>query len=181
MSDQSACTRRHALGSLLAIGLAGCAGPRVEDYAKEQPVFDLRSFFDGHLTGRGLFFDRSGHVVKRFVVDMTGHWQGANGTLDEHFKYSDGSLSTRTWQLRDLGQGGYAGQASDVIGEARGHSAGNAFQWRYTLALPVEGRTWHVELDDWMFQVDEHTVLNRSRMSKLGLDLGELVLDIRRS
>jgi hypothetical protein len=174
-------TRRHALGSLLALGLAGCATPKVEDYAQEQPLFDLRGFFDGHLTGRGLFFDRSGRVVKRFVVEMDGRWQGPDGTLEEHFRYSDGSTSTRTWLLHALGQGHYRGRSDDVIDVAEGSSAGTAFHWLYTLALPIDGRTWHVDLDDWMFRVDERTVLNRSRMSKFGLDLGELVLDIRRS
>ncbi|MEY4767312.1 MAG: hypothetical protein RI907_3985 [Pseudomonadota bacterium] len=180
--------RRQALRTLGAIGalattggLAGCASPRVADYAQEQPRFDLRTFFDGPLSGRGLFFDRSGRVVKRFVVDMVGQWQGASGTLDERFRYSDGSTSTRLWRLDDLGQGRYQGRADDVIGTATGDSAGNAFHWLYTLALPVDGRVWQVTLDDWMFQVDERTVLNRSRMSKLGIDLGELVLDIRRS
>lgn len=173
-------TRRRALGSLLALSVAGCAAPRIEDHAQERPLFDLRGFFDGRLTGRGIFFDRNGHVVKRFVVQMNAHWQGADGTLDEHFRYSDGSTSVRTWHLRDLGQERYLGRAEDVIGEAQGRSAGNAFHWVYTLALPVDGRTWHVEFDDWMYRVDEQTVLNRSSMSKFGLNLGELVLDIRR-
>lgn len=181
MNDFPSCTRRRAMGSLLALGLAGCAAPRIEDHSQERPLFDLRGFFDGHLTGRGIFFDRNGRVVKRFVVEMNGRWQGAHGTLDEQFKYSDGSTSVRIWRLQDLGQERYIGHADDVIGPAEGRSAGNAFHWVYTLALPVDGRTWHVELDDWMFRVDERTVLNRSRMSKFGLDLGELVLDIRRS
>jgi len=181
MTHAHSFTRRRALGSLLALGVAGCAAPRIEDHTQERPLFDLRGFFDGHLTGRGLFFDRNGRVVKRFVVQMNARWQGPNGTLEEHFKYSDGSTSVRTWHLQDLGQDRYLGSADDVIGEAQGRSAGNAFHWVYTLALPVDGRTWHVELDDWMFRVDEQTVLNRSRMSKFGLDLGELVLDIRRS
>jgi hypothetical protein len=190
MNTDSTCNRRRALGSFLALGtlgamgplgLTGCAAPRVEDYAQEKPLFDLRGFFDGRLDGRGLFFGRDGRVTKRFVVEMVGHWQGDDGTLQEHFRYSDGSTSRRTWHLRDLGQGRYRGLADDVVGQAEGRSAGNAFHWLYSLALPVDGRIWHVDLDDWMFRMDERTVLNRTRMSKLGLGLGELVLDIRRS
>lgn len=181
MKQHPIVTRRHALGSLLALSLGGCASPKVEDYAHDQPAFDLRGFFDGHLVGKGLFFDRSGRVAKRFMVDMEGRWQGSSGTLDEHFRYSDGSTSQRTWLLQDLGQGHYRAHANDVIGTAEGSSAGNAFHWRYTLALPVDGHTWHVDLDDWMFRMDSGVVLNRSRMSKFGLDLGELVLEIQRS
>jgi hypothetical protein len=66
------------------------------------------------------------------------------------------------------------GRADDVVGEARGESAGNAFHWTYTLALPVDGRVWNVEFDDWMYRMDETTVLNRSAMSKFGLHLGDV-------
>ncbi|MCE4556501.1 DUF3833 domain-containing protein [Pelomonas cellulosilytica] len=161
-----------------ALALAGCAGPTVQDYAREQPTFDLRRFFDGELTAQGLFTDRAGRVVKRFSVRMTGHWEGDRGTLDEHFTYSDGSTQRRIWRLQALSGGRFTGTADDIVGTASGESAGNALRWAYTLALPVDGRVWDVALDDWMFLMDERTVLNRSVMSKLGLHLGDVTLVI---
>lgn len=159
-----------------ALALIGCAGPQVQDYAAERPVLDLRTYLDGPLTAHGMFTDRSGRVVKRFVVQMTGAWQGDEGTLDESFQYSDGSTQRRLWHLRHLGDGRYTGRAEDVVGEAQGASAGNAFHWTYTLALPVDGRVWNVDLDDWMYLIDERTVLNRSVMRKFGLTVGEVTL-----
>jgi hypothetical protein len=156
--------------------LAGCAGPGVQDHAGEKPVLDLREYLNGPLTAHGLFTDRSGRVVKRFSVQMTGQWNGDDGVLDERFTYSDGSTQQRIWRLKHLGGGRYSGRADDVVGEARGESAGNAFRWVYTLALPVDGRVWHVEFDDWMYRMDESTVLNRSAMSKFGLHLGDVTL-----
>jgi hypothetical protein len=58
--------------------------------------------------------------------------------------------------------------------------AGNAFHWRYTMALEVDGRTWNVDFDDWMFLVDERTMLNRAVMSKFGIRLGEVLLSFRK-
>lgn len=171
-------TRRFCLAALTAAALSGCAGPQVQDYAAETPRFDLRRFFDGPLTAKGLFTDRQGRVVKRFTVTMQGRWDGDAGVLDEHFQYSDGSTQRRVWRLQALGQGRYRGQADDVVGDAAGESAGNAFRWAYTLALPVDGRVWHVTLDDWMFLLDERTVMNRSAMSKFGLHLGDVTLVI---
>jgi hypothetical protein len=171
-------TRRTALLATAALALAGCAGPTVQDYAAETPKLDLRTFFNGNLTAKGLFTDRSGRVVKRFTVTMTGRWEGDNGTLDEHFQYSDGTTQRRLWRLKALGGGRYSGSADDVVGDAVGAAAGNAFHWTYTLALPVDGRVWNVALDDWMFLVDDRTILNRSAMSKLGLHLGDLTLVI---
>jgi hypothetical protein len=133
----------------------------VQDYAKEQPQLDLRQYFNGPLTAHGMFTDRSGKVVKRFTVRMTGRWKGDEGTLDEHFVYSDGSTQQRTWHLRHLGDGRYSGRADDVVGEAQGQSAGNAIRWSYVLALPVDGRVWNVRMDDWMYLMDGRTLLNR--------------------
>ncbi|MDR7269728.1 hypothetical protein J2X20_002357 [Pelomonas saccharophila] len=170
--------RRALLGAGVAFTLAGCAGPEVRDYAKEEPRLDLRAFLSGELSAKGMFTDRAGRVVKRFTVKMVGRWDGDVGVLDERFQYSDGSTQRRVWRLRSLGQGRYSGTADDVIGAAEGESAGNALRWNYTLALPVDGRVWNVALDDWMFLIDERTVLNRSAMSKFGLHLGDVTLVI---
>lgn len=172
--------RRQFTPTLLAAGavlaLAGCAGPQVQDYARETPAINLREYLSGPLTAHGMFTDRSGRVVKRFTVTMTGTWQGDSGTLDEHFTYSDGSKQRRVWHLKDLGNGRISGRADDVVGEALGVSAGNAFRWTYTLALPVDGRVWNVTMDDWMYRMDARTVLNRTAMSKFGVHLGDVTL-----
>ncbi|KGM42072.1 lipoprotein [Aquabacterium sp. NJ1] len=163
--------------TLLACSLAGCAGgPVPADYAKEQPRLDLREYFNGPLTAHGIFTDRSGRVVKRFTVQMVGRWQGGNGVLEEDFNYSDGSKQRRVWRLTDLGQGRWRGQADDVVGDAVGEVAGNALNWHYTLRLPVDGKTYEVQFNDWMYLMDGRTMLNKAVMSKFGFTLGEVTL-----
>jgi hypothetical protein len=146
------------------------------DYAAEKPVLDLKTYFNGELTAHGIFTDRSGKVVRRFTVAMTGTWQGAEGTLDERFTYSDGTTERRVWRLTDLGNGRWKGRADDVVGEAAGQAAGNALNWAYTLRLPVDGQVYEVQFDDWMYLMDERVMLNRAVMSKFGIRLGEVTL-----
>jgi len=67
-----------------------------------------------------------------------------------------------------------------VIGQAVGQVRGNAFRWNYTLALPVDGTVYHVDLDDWMYLMDERVMLNRATMSKFGVRLGEITLSFTR-
>jgi hypothetical protein len=67
-----------------------------------------------------------------------------------------------------------------VVGVAEGQSAGNAFRWGYTLALPVDGTVWHVAFDDWMVLMDERVMLNKATMSKFGIRLGEVTLSFVR-
>jgi hypothetical protein len=165
------------LGALL---LQGCAGPKVADYTGQQPALDLRTYFNGPLTAHGVFTDRSGAVVKRFIVKMKCTWQGDNGVLEEDFSYSDGTTQRRVWRLSRQADGRYTGQADDVVGQASGEVAGNAFQWRYTLALPVDGRVWDVQLDDWMYLMDADTLLNKATMSKWGIRLGEVTLSFKK-
>jgi hypothetical protein len=62
------------------------------------------------------------------------------------------------------------------VGEATGQTRGNAFNWRYTMALPVDGKVWNVELDDWMYLMDDKVMINKAVMSKFGLRLGEVTL-----
>lgn len=160
----------------LALGLCGCAGVPLDKYREAKPVLDLKTYFNGTLDGWGMFQDRSGEVIKRFHVVIEASWQGDVGTLDEQFKWSDGSSSRRVWTIRKLPDGRYTGSADDVVGVAQGEAAGNALRWRYVLALPVEGRVWQVDFDDWMFLMDERVMLNRSAMSKWGFSLGEVTL-----
>jgi hypothetical protein len=160
-----------------ALLLAGCASaPVPADYAAEKPALDLKRYFDGELVAHGIFTDRAGKVARRFTVQMTGTWQGNQGTLDERFTYSDGKTERRVWRLTDLGGGRYTGRADDVVGEAQGQAAGNALNWTYTLRLPVDDKVYEVQFDDWMYLVDERVMLNKARMSKFGIFLGEVTL-----
>ena len=162
--------------STAAALVVGCASPKPGDYAAEKPVLELQRYFNGPLVGHGLFTDRSGQVVRRFTVQMTGTWQGGEGTLDERFTYSDGKTERRVWRLRDEGNGRWTGRADDVVGVAEGQAAGNALNWRYTLSLPVDGRVIEVQFDDWMYLMDDRVMLNKAVMSKFGFRLGEVTL-----
>lgn len=166
-----------ALGLLSAVGwLAGCATQNLDGYAQEQPVLDLRTYFNGPLVAHGIFQDRGGQVVRRFVVQMEGRWEGDEGVLDERFTYSDGQTERRVWRLTHHAGGRYTGRADDVVGEASGQVRGNAFRWNYTLRLPVDGKVYEVQFDDWMYQIDDRVMLNRATMSKFGFRLGEVTL-----
>ncbi len=95
---------------------------------------------------------------------------------EEDFVYSDGKKERRVWRLTKLDNGRYTGTADDVVGTAQGQAAGNAFQWAYTLRLPVDDKLYEVQFDDWMWLIDERVMLNKAVMSEFGSCLGELTL-----
>jgi len=165
----------------IAIGLTACASPAPSDYATEKPVLDLQRYFNGNITAHGIFTDRSGKVVRRFTVLMKCQWTGDEGVLDEAFTYSDGKTDRRVWRLKKLPDGKYTGTAGDVVGTAQGQAAGNAFQWAYTLKLPVDDKVYEVQFDDWMYLIDERVMLNKAVMSKFGIRLGEVTLSFQKT
>jgi len=164
----------------VAASLGGCATQSIGDYALERPQLDLKTYFNGTLDAHGVFTDRAGKVVRRFTVVMRCSWQGDEGVLDEDFLYSDGTREKRIWRLTSLGNGRYSGRADDVVGIAQGEQQGNAFHWTYTLSLPVDGKVYDVQFDDWMYLVDERVMLNKATMSKFGIRLGEVTLAFTR-
>jgi hypothetical protein len=160
--------------------LVGCASHDIAQYTAERPRLELDRFFNGKVTAHGIFQNRSGQVVRRFTVDMDGKWEGNQGVLDERFTYSDGKTERRIWRLTKMADGHYTGTADDVAGIATGRASGNAFQWAYTLKLPVDGTVYEVQFDDWMYLVDERVMLNRATMSKFGIRLGEVTLSFQK-
>jgi hypothetical protein len=161
---------------LFAFLFLGCSSLSVKNYASETPALKLEEFFNGDIDAYGIFQDRQGRVVKRFYVYIKANWVGDIGTLDESFEYSDGTRSKRVWTLVRRGGNVYSGTASDVVGEARGEVAGNAFSWKYVLNLEVGESHYHVKFDDWMFLMSDKIMLNKAKMTKLGIDLGEVTL-----
>ena len=178
--NSSTLKRRTALLGAGAMLLGGCASPVPADYAGEKPALDLRQYFNGPLTAHGIFTDRSGQVKRRFIVRLLGRWQADVGVLEEDFEYSDGVRERRVWTIRHLGGGRYSGSAGDVVGQALGEAAGNALRWRYSLKLPVGGSVYEVDFDDWMFLVDDRVMLNKARMSKFGVHLGDVTLSFQK-
>lgn len=171
--------RLYLLTCCLLLGSCGNVG--VEHYAGERPALDLPAFFSGPVQAWGIFQKPSGEVVKRFKVEITSHREGERLMLDERFLYSDGTRQQRVWTLTPDGPGRWRGRAADVVGDARGEIAGNALRWRYRLNLAVDGSTWEVDFDDWMYLMDEDTLINRSSLCKFGIELGQVTLFFRRA
>jgi|TARA_B110001469_G_scaffold88654_1_gene84121 hypothetical protein len=163
----------------LGVLLAGCSA-KISDYQSTSPEFDMKTFFDGKLEAYGMVQDREGKVIRRFRADLIGSWEGNNGLLEEDFFYDDGETQRRVWSLVKHGDNRYSGVASDSVGEATGQSQGFAFNWQYTLAIEVDGKTWDIQLNDWIYQLDETRLINQTEMTKWGFKVGQITLVIEK-
>lgn len=165
--------------ALVGVTLIGCS-TNIEDYQGEQPELKLETFFNGELVAYGMVQDYSGKVIQRFKADLQGSWDGNHGVLDEQFYYADGTTQERIWRITKTGENTYEGRADDVADVAMGTTAGNVLNWTYTLIIERNGEPFEVKLDDWLYLVDEDNMINRTKMYKYGLEVGEITLYIGR-
>jgi hypothetical protein len=171
---------------LLSVGiagmclLAGCGSVSVEEYESKTPAFEPEAFFSGFLTAHGVVKDYKGRAIRHFSADINACWQEGVGTLDEQFVFDDGERQKRIWTLKPRGTGNYAATAGDVIGEGTATWRGNAFFLDYVLQLELESGPFSVRIDDRMYRVADHIVINESKMKKWGFTVGEILLTIIR-
>lgn len=163
-----------------ALLLAGCSGMKIENFKGREPKLDLVEFFTGKSTAWGVFEDRFGNLRRTFVVEIDGSWDGEKLTLVEDFTYDDGEKQQRIWVITPDGKGNYSGTAGDVVGVANGRSEGNALFWSYEMDLKVGDGLWRVRFDDWMWRMDADTLINRARVYRWGLEIGEVSIFFRR-
>ncbi|MFT7009190.1 MAG: hypothetical protein ACJAXJ_003738 [Colwellia sp.] len=158
------------------VTLVTSCSSEISDYQKTDPKFDIKNYFTGEFIAFGMVQDYSNQVTRRFCVELNGTWNNNQGQLAEVFYFDDGEVSYRTWQLTKQLNDEYTGSAEDVVGIAKGKQSGFAFHWQYELLVPIEGEAYSFDMDDWMYQIDENRVFNRTTMNKFGVKVAEITL-----
>lgn len=158
----------------------GFRAQKPADYAKLEPRVDIRKHLSGPIRCEGVIYGPMGRVTSRFTADMEGRWDGNRGTLAEHFSYDSGTKQDREWRLTIGNDGRVEAEADDLVGKGQGHQEGATLQLNYTIRLPESAGGHALQVTDWMYLVDERTIVNRSQFRKFGIKVAELVATMRR-
>ena len=164
------------LSATFATLLLTSCSVNLSDYAQNKKPFDIKAYFSGNVIAWGMLQDYANKVNRRFCVEINGTWQENEGVLAEKFYFNDGEISYRNWQLTKTTDGTYIGTADDVVGTVIGKHQGFSFQLQYDLLLKVEDKNYLVSMDDWMFQLDEYRVMNKTSISKFGVNVANVTL-----
>ena len=167
---------RLLLSVILILLLNSCSEMKPEDYKNTKPIIKIEEYFQGNVKAWGMLQGRSGEVKRQFVADMKGEFDGENLILNETFIWNDGEKQERRWVIKKVGDNRYEGTAPDVIGVAKGVSFGSAFKFEYKLKVPYKNKEIGIRFDDWIFQQDEKTAINKATLSKFGFKVGELTV-----
>ena len=174
-------------GMALTIGLLalsrrfiGFRSQRPADLAARGPRFDLRQHLSGPILCEGVIYGPTGRITSRFVADMQGEWQGNTGVLRETFRYDSGTVQDRAWTLTLGNNGSIRAEAPDVVGTGVGRAEGPAVEMRYRIRLAPEAGGHVLDVVDWMYLMENGTIMNRSQFTKFGITVAELVATMRR-
>ncbi len=156
--------------------LSCCSKITTKDYINNNPKIDIRQYLNGKVEAFGILEDRSGKITRRFKVDMIGSWQKNEGILQEEFTFDDGKKDHRIWKIKFDDDNNFSATAGDVIGIAKGVQDGNAVNMNYVLNLKVDNKSYNVNVDDWMYLIDEKTLINKSTIKKFGITFAKLTI-----
>ena len=164
--------------------LLSCSA-NLKDYQGTEPRLQLETFFDGKMIAIGTVFDYKNTLTRHFCVEIDGQWNRdsgmLSGVLDEQFYFDDGEQQTRIWRLTKIGDNQYEGSAGDVKGLASGQTSGQAFRWKYQLYVDIKQDDGSVKpillsVDDWIYQLNDNTAYNESKLKKFGITVGRVAI-----
>ncbi|MFT7057895.1 MAG: hypothetical protein ACJASV_000395 [Pseudorhodobacter sp.] len=174
------------IGAMLMLGLIlliqrffGFSAQKPQDYAGKSPAFDLRRHLNGPMLCEGVIYGPMGRVASRFVAQMHGDWQGNTGTFTEKFRYDTGLLQDRCWSLMLGNDGVIHAEAPDLIGQGHGRSQGPGVVLRYRIRLDEAAGGHVLDVTDWMYLMENGTIINRSQFRKWGVKVAELIATMR--
>jgi hypothetical protein len=157
---------------LLCLLLGGCSAPAIP---ASSSTFNPLQFFTGHVTSWGVEENRAGAPIAIVTTDC-------NGTLDasgqlrmvQVLHIGNGKPQTRIWQFTQTGPATFTATANDMSGSANGVVAGRIFHWRWSLETRPGNPLANVTMEQYMYRMDNGSVMIRTIASKLGFRLLEV-------
>jgi hypothetical protein len=149
-----------------------------EDYASG-PQFDIRERLNGPITCEGIIYGPTGRVTSRFTADFDASWEGNVGVMNEVFHYDSGNIQKRQWTLTLGNDGAIKAEAPDVVGTGTGMQKGSAVLLNYRIRLSQEAGGHVLDTTDWMYLMQNGSIMNRSQFRKFGIKVAELVATMR--
>jgi uncharacterized protein YcfL len=168
------------LATLAAITLAGCASPPSAPQTPPPRSFIVEEALAGTLTGQGVVTPILGEATS-FDVTIAGSWNGTVLTLVEDFSYPTGTRERKTWRLTRTAPGEYVGTREDVIGQARAWQDGTSLRLEYSVLLDTPAGKVQTHFQDVLYWRDDRSIENKATVSKWGLRLARVELQLRRA
>jgi hypothetical protein len=162
--------------SLAAMLTAGCAREsKIPVSTSSSPAFDPVAFFDGQTRSWGVIRSRFGASTERIVTEGHGQRDGTDRLrMVQHLSFQDGTAQERDWTLWRSGPDQFKATANDMVGTAEGEANDRVFHWQWVLARSPGNPLMNVTMQQWMYRMDDGSVIIRTTVTKLGFVVAEV-------
>jgi hypothetical protein len=99
--------------------------------------------------------------------------------MTEDFRYDSGNIQHREWTLRVDDAGQIKAEAPDLLGTGQGTQLGSTVMLNYTIQLTKDAGGHALQVTDWMYLMENGSIMNRSQFRKFGIKVAELVATMR--
>lgn len=166
------------VAALVTRRVASFSAQSPDDYISG-PEFNIRAVLNGPLVCEGIIYGPTGRVSSRFTADMDCNWHDDTCVMSEDFRYDSGNQQHREWTLKLADDGTIEATAPDVIGIGTGQQKGSAVVLHYRIQLTEDAGGHILDVTDWMYLLENGSIMNRSEFRKFGLKVAELVATMR--
>ena len=89
-------------------------------------------------------------------------------------------MQDRKWTFTLGNDGSIKAMAPDVVGVGQGRAEGPGVQLKYRIKLEKDAGGHVLNVTDWMYLMENGTIMNRSQFTKFGIKVAELVATMRK-
>jgi hypothetical protein len=143
-------------------------------------LLDLRHYLNGTLEGAGVVINWRGESTDSFVVKIRASWQGSLGKIEEEYTYSDGRAERRILIIDYYRDDAFTATADDILGRAKGRTNTKQLSMQYTQKLKSKSRTLTLRMFDKRYLLNEQVMIVKIRMRKWGVNVGEILMTLRK-
>jgi len=144
-------------------------------------IFNMADYFEGRTRAWGMFESITGKIKQSFVANIEGRWVGDEFVLEEDFTFSNGEKEARVWRLRFNDDGSFLASCADTPTPGIGTMSAMRGDLAYSMNLKVGRKKMMLSFCDLFYQIDETTVLNRARVKKFGIPVGQVLIAFRKT
>ena len=150
-------------------------------FSKKLPQLSLESFFSTKVIANGyMTFFYPIKKIKDIKIIFSGKFKNNTLILNENYQDND-TTSIRIWSFKRKSKNSYIGKEKNVVGNINVFLKGNKLSMKYKFKTNYKKFFFKVTVNDSMYLIDKHTLINKTIISKYGLTIAESLLIYKKS
>lgn len=138
--------------------------------------FEFEKFFSGKVVAKGYmcyFYPKK--KIKKLKVSFTGSFKNKKLKLIEEY-FEDDLKTLREWHFEKVSKSQFIGNGENILNAFRLHIKNDLFEMRYKFKTQYKNFSFNVYVEDKMYVINQNTIINYTKISKLFIPIAQTQL-----